>query len=36
MASCDLDMVPESSLSPDTYFTKAADLELSTNSFYLL
>ncbi len=36
MASCDLDMVPESSLSPDTYFTKAADLELATNRFYLL
>ncbi len=35
-ASCDLDLTPESSLSPETYFTKAADLELATNRFYLL
>ena len=36
VTSCDLNLVPESSLSPDTYFTKAADLELATNRFYLL
>lgn len=34
--SCDLNLTPESSLSPGTYFAKAADLELATNRFYLL
>ncbi|MBD5233045.1 MAG: RagB/SusD family nutrient uptake outer membrane protein [Bacteroidales bacterium] len=35
VSSCDLDLTPESSLSPETYFRKAADLELATNRFYL-
>lgn len=36
MQSCDLNLTPESSLSPQTYFTKPVDLELATNRFYLL
>ena len=36
MQSCDLNLTPESSLSPETYYTKAVDLELATNRFYLL
>lgn len=34
--SCDLDLLPEDSLSPDTYFTSSANLELWTNRFYTM
>ncbi len=36
LASCDLDEVPQDSISPDTYFENAEELELYTNQFYTL
>lgn len=36
LCSCNLDEIPTDSISPDTFFIKAADLEQYTNQFYLL
>lgn len=34
--SCDLDLAPEDSLSPSTYFQNESQLQLWTNRFYTL
>lgn len=36
MAACDLDLAPEDTLSPQTYFENSSQLELWTNGFYRL
>ncbi len=35
-ASCDLDEMPQDSISPDSFFRTEADLEQYTNQFYLM
>ena len=36
LAGCDLTLIPEDSVTPDTYFASKNDLELWTNQFYTL
>ena len=36
VASCDLNEIPQDSISPDVFFRTEADLEQYTNQFYLM
>ena len=36
LVSCNLDVISQDSISPDTYFSKESELELYTNQFYTL